>query len=74
MDGVRDDNTGVLLLGGTNIPWRLDKAVIRRFERRIYIPLPSAAARKQMFQLQIGATSCNLTAKEYDLLVSKTEG
>ena len=40
MQGVGHDDTGVLVLGATNIPWALDSAIRRRFERRIYINLP----------------------------------
>jgi SpoVK/Ycf46/Vps4 family AAA+-type ATPase len=40
MNGVGNDETGVLILGATNIPWQLDPAIKRRFEKRIYIPLP----------------------------------
>ena len=40
MQGVGHDDTGVLVLGATNIPWALDSAIRRRFERRIYISLP----------------------------------
>src|SRR5882757_10736893 len=58
MNGVGHDDTGVLVLGATNIPWALDNAIkrrcaesrslafcaliISRFEKRIYIPLPGA--------------------------------
>ena len=40
MQGVGVDNDGVIVLGATNIPWGLDAAIRRRFERRTYIPLP----------------------------------
>ena len=43
MDGVGADMDGILVLGVTNLPWGLDKAILRRFERRVYIPLPETA-------------------------------
>ncbi|KAF8878426.1 P-loop containing nucleoside triphosphate hydrolase protein [Infundibulicybe gibba] len=51
MNGVGHDDTGVLVLGATNIPWQLDNAIKRRFEKRIHIPLPGPEARRHMFQL-----------------------
>lgn len=30
MNGVGNDDTGVLILGATNIPWQLDPAIKRR--------------------------------------------
>ncbi|KAK0436607.1 AAA-domain-containing protein [Armillaria borealis] len=65
MNGVGQDNTGVLILGATNIPWQLDSAIKRRFEKRIHIPLPGVEARRRMFQLHVGSTPCDLTAKDY---------
>ena len=35
MDGVGADQRGVLILGATNVPWELDPAVRRRFEKRV---------------------------------------
>ena len=32
--GVGKDDTGILVLGATNIPWGLDPAIRRRFEKR----------------------------------------
>ncbi|CDS02833.1 hypothetical protein LRAMOSA00236 [Lichtheimia ramosa] len=74
MNGVGNDMDGVLVLGATNIPWQLDLAIRRRFEKRIYIPLPDAHARATMFQLNVGTTPCTLTAADYKLLADRTEG
>lgn len=45
MQGVGNDNDGILVLGASNVPWELDPAIRRRFEKRIYIPLPDIQAR-----------------------------
>lgn len=75
MNGVgNDDQSDVLVLGATNIPWALDVAIKRRFEKRVYIPLPDLDARRRMFELNIGSTPCTLTAKDYRNLAEQTEG
>ncbi|KAF6751373.1 katanin p60 ATPase domain-containing protein [Ephemerocybe angulata] len=74
MNGVGHDDAGVLVLGATNIPWQLDNAIKRRFEKRIYIPLPSRDARKRMFQIHVGTTPCQLSDADYAVLAEKTEG
>ena len=52
---------GLLVLGATNVPWELDPAIRRRFEKRIYIPLPEAHARAYMTKLNLGDTPNTLT-------------
>jgi spastin len=37
-------------MGATNIPWELDEAVLRRLVKRIYVPLPDAAARQALIK------------------------
>jgi vacuolar protein-sorting-associated protein 4 len=66
MDGVGSTDGQLLVLGATNIPWELDAAIRRRFEKRVYIPLPEAEARSAMVKLNLGDTPNNLTEEEYD--------
>ncbi|KAJ3048271.1 Vacuolar protein sorting-associated protein 4 [Rhizophlyctis rosea] len=74
MQGVGNDMQGVLVLGATNIPWQLDPAIRRRFEKRIYIPLPDPNARARMFGLNVGSTPCRLAQHDYKELATRTEG
>ncbi|XP_047442407.1 vacuolar protein sorting-associated protein 4B-like [Mugil cephalus] len=74
MQGVGNDNDGILVLGATNIPWTLDSAIRRRFEKRIYIPLPEEHARAFMFKLHLGSTPNSLTEDDFMTLGRKTDG
>ena len=73
MQGVGNDMDGVLVLAATNIPWGLDSAIRRRFERRIYIPLPEAPARAQMFKIHMGDTPHTLTDADWQELAQGLE-
>lgn len=74
MQGVGNDNDGILVLGATNIPWVLDSAIRRRFEKRIFIPLPEEIARLVMFKIHLGNTAHSLTEDNLKELAKKTEG
>ena len=60
MQGVSNNMEGVLVLAATNTPWEIDSAMRRRFEKRIYIPLPDAPARALLFPIALGSTPHNL--------------
>uniref|UniRef100_A0A7S3Y2G3 AAA+ ATPase domain-containing protein n=1 Tax=Heterosigma akashiwo TaxID=2829 RepID=A0A7S3Y2G3_HETAK len=64
----------VLVLGATNVPWELDAAIRRRFEKRVYIPLPEGPARARMFQIHIGDTPNTLTEEDFERLGEMSEG
>ncbi|OON18584.1 ATPase, AAA family [Opisthorchis viverrini] len=74
MQGVGSDNDQVLVLAATNIPWTLDPAIRRRFEKRIYIPLPEAPERANMFKVNLGTTPHTLTQKDFISLGEQSEG
>jgi len=74
MQGVGKDDDGVLVLGATNIPWDLDPAVRRRFQKKIYIPLPDEIARLGMLKMNIDDTPHNVTEEEFNELALMTEG
>lgn len=74
MDGVGSTQGGVLVLGATNVPWELDPAIRRRFQKRVYIALPEASARAYMFKLNIGDTPCVVTDQQFQLLGQSSEG
>lgn len=74
MQGVGNDNDGVLVLGATNIPWTLDAAIRRRFEKRIYIPLPEEQSRAEMFKIHLGNTPHCLKDKDFKRLGKDTHG
>lgn len=52
MDGIIDKgkNLHVYVIGATNKPWDLDWPFIRRFQKRILVPLPDYHARLMMFK------------------------
>ena len=87
MDGISESNSGVngefdnennkpkfvMVLGATNLPWDLDDALRRRFEKRIYIPLPNSVGRREMFRINFKGIKLSNDI-DIDVLVKKTEG
>ncbi|HZD12475.1 MAG TPA: AAA family ATPase [Candidatus Binatus sp.] len=53
MDGILDKKKTyhVYVIGATNKPWVLDEPFIRRFQKRIYVPLPDIKSRMDMFTI-----------------------
>jgi len=52
MDGVNGKGKDLMLyvIGATNKPWSLDWPFLRRFQKRIYVSLPSLEARESLFK------------------------
>ena len=83
MDGISAGSVGgdgnkykTLLIGCTNCPWDVDDAIMRRFQRRIYIPLPDREARKTLWKKLIEKAngSVKISSRDLDRLVMSTQG
>jgi SpoVK/Ycf46/Vps4 family AAA+-type ATPase len=69
MDGVVDKGKSLhaYVIGATNRPWDLDWPFIRRFQKRILVPLPDHHARLQMFKLYTSNLNLNPAASLHEL-------
>ena len=74
MDGVGKNSNNLLVLGATNVPWELDSAIRRRFEKRVYIPLPDQHSRTSMVKLHLGDTPNSLSESDFEKLGQVTDG
>ena len=62
-----------MVLGATNLPWDLDEALRRRFEKRVYVPLPNSAGRREMFNINMRGIKVQEDV-DLDKLVKLTDG
>ena len=55
LQGFSNGLENIIVLGATNKPWLLDKALIRsgRMDDMFYVPLPDAATRREIWQLNL---------------------
>ncbi|CAG7816805.1 unnamed protein product [Allacma fusca] len=56
-DQQQRDHHPVFILAATNLPWDLDPAILRRLEKRIYVPLPNKEERRAIFHLHFSRTA-----------------
>ena len=72
LDNIGD--SGVFVIGSTNKPDLIDKAILRagRLEKHIYVPPPDFEARKELFRLYLGNRPTDL-GMDYNKLAKLTE-
>lgn len=75
MDGFKLSEN-VIVIGATNMPEKIDKAVLRpgRFDKLINIPYPDKEGRKEIFQLYLNKVKYDKDDVHLDTLVSATTG
>ncbi len=77
LDGFSSNNKNLIIIASTNYVKQIDPAILDRFNRRIYIPLPDATAREQLFKMKLGKTGisqADLKALDFTELAAVTEG
>merc|ERR1712147_39962 len=64
-DGIASNpNDRIVLIAATNMPQKLDQAVLRRFQKRIMIPLPTVDNRVELLTRLLGTQANNLTSAQ----------
>lgn len=49
LDGL-EETKGIFVLASTNLPWEIDAAFLRRFERKVLVELPNVEERVKLFE------------------------
>jgi len=74
MQGLATEvNEQIVVIGTTNVPWAIDPAFRRRFEKRIMVPLPGKEAREQIFRIHTKDVELDESIV-FNLLAEITEG
>uniref|UniRef100_UPI00358E9F63 vacuolar protein sorting-associated protein 4A-like n=1 Tax=Myxine glutinosa TaxID=7769 RepID=UPI00358E9F63 len=64
----------VCIIGATNCPWDLDPAFLRRFQRRIFVPLPDRDTRSILIKRSVDQCHVVTSTQDIDNLATITEG
>uniref|UniRef100_A0A5S6QSF0 AAA+ ATPase domain-containing protein n=1 Tax=Trichuris muris TaxID=70415 RepID=A0A5S6QSF0_TRIMR len=64
----------LLVVGATNRPWELDEAALRRFTRRLYVPLPNAEARADIIKRLLSAHKHSVSDTAVNSIAQQCEG
>ncbi|KAG5467975.1 hypothetical protein LSCM4_01062 [Leishmania orientalis] len=67
------DLPAVTVLAATNLPWELDAAFLRRFDRFIHVGLPSDAVKRHLLVTELRGVAHTITDDALDRIVAQTE-
>ena len=70
--GTGDGAEQVFVMAATNRPQDLDEAALRRFTKRIYVPLPEEATREQILRHLLAKNETTVTPAELHRLALRT--
>ncbi|CBZ30444.1 ATPase-like protein [Leishmania mexicana MHOM/GT/2001/U1103] len=67
------DLPAVTVLAATNLPWELDAAFLRRFDRFIHVGLPSDAVKRRLLGSELRGVAHTITDDALDRIVAQTD-
>ena len=75
MDGFVKNNSGVLILAASNVPWAIDPAFRRpgRFDRVLFVPPPDRTARVGILKILLGGRPV-ATNIDHEAIAQRTSG
>ncbi len=75
IQGLKSTHDKILLvLGATNRPWDIDNAMLSRFEKRVYVPIPDLKGRAGIFKIHTEGVESVLLDEDFIELAVRTEG
>jgi SpoVK/Ycf46/Vps4 family AAA+-type ATPase len=78
MDGIGNENAGVVTVCATNLPQEIDDAFLSRFEPKYEVSLPTRENRKEIFNILLGRrlknVPNNISDKDLSRLAAATDG
>uniref|UniRef100_A0A0A9YIP7 Katanin p60 ATPase-containing subunit A1 n=2 Tax=Lygus hesperus TaxID=30085 RepID=A0A0A9YIP7_LYGHE len=74
MDNNLNSEKRCILLCATNCPWDLDVAFMRRFQCRVFLPLPDKSARLKILRDQCKGVDTSMSDDEWETIASSSEG
>ena len=70
---LEDCPVSCVIIGATNHPELLDKAIWRRFDRNIYVPMPESKQRKELINLGLDLKKLEIADNVMKILVDGTD-
>lgn len=75
IDSVMGITDGVFFMASTNCPQHLDSALLRRFDKLVYVPLPEEPQRIEIFKKKLAdIRSDGFSEEKFKTLAAKTKG
>lgn len=74
MDGLTANGSQLVIIGNTNLPHQLDSAFLRRFEKKVYVGLPTDDERLSLLHQFLSDYKHNLTEDDIRDIHRRTTG